>query len=438
MIMFNSKRFISFEAMLAVALILSGSLRGSRAQFMSGSDGTDGALHITANTALPVQADGVHNYTTITVDSGVTLSFQRNATNTPVILLASGDVNIMGTISLDGQNGRNTDDPLAGMRGSEAQPGPGGYPGGIGGVAMINGGTGIATSGGGPGGGQASTDPTASSNGGGRGGNGGSHATPGAAGFENASSPAPTYGDPHLLTLTGGSGGGGGNMFDATVGTTNDGAGGGAGGGAILIASSGTITINGTVGARGGNGGVSYVSGGVGTNGGGGGGGGAIRLMANSVGGSGSLFAQGGAGGVGGAGAGGTGYIRLETFSSFGSLPNNSNPGPSNGSPSVVRLDPAVLPTIKVTSIGGVAVPPNPTGSTATPDVIIPPTTTNPVTIAIQTTNVPNGSIVHLRMVLEDGSILLVDSAAVAGNAASAQATIPMGIGVIYATADFP
>jgi hypothetical protein len=45
------------------------------AGFVSGSTGADGALNVASNTTLPVQADGVHNYTTITIAPGATLTF---------------------------------------------------------------------------------------------------------------------------------------------------------------------------------------------------------------------------------------------------------------------------------------------------------------------------------------------------------------------------
>ncbi|MEM7249519.1 MAG: hypothetical protein AAF533_29695 [Acidobacteriota bacterium] len=100
------------------------------AQFSSGSDGSDGALNITANTTLDlssgspdVDADGVLHYTTITVASGATLTFVPNDLNTPIHMLATGDVLIEGTIDLGGKNASIT--PRV-----PGDGGPGGFAGG--------------------------------------------------------------------------------------------------------------------------------------------------------------------------------------------------------------------------------------------------------------------------------------------------------------------
>jgi hypothetical protein len=417
---------------VALMLLVAGGAGSAFAQFNSGSTGADGALNITSNTVLPVQADGVHNYTTINVNGGVTLSFSPNATNSPVVFLASGDVTISGAINLDGATGRGTGDPLSGSPGNEAQPGPGGFPGGIGGVPTTQGGTNLGKPGGGPGGGAASNDPSATGNGRGRGGNAGSHFTAGGISFGNANAAAPIYGDTRLISLSGGSGGAGGDMIQDLTGTWK-GPAGGAGGGAILIASSGTITINGSIVARGGSGHVAGAGGGGGTEGSGGGSGGAIRLMADTINGGGSLAAHGG----GGAATGGNGLIRLEAFSFSGNIVGNSNPVANTTQPGIVMLNPANVPTITITSIGGQAVPGTPTGSTATPDVTIPAATANPVTINMTTINIPNGAVIRLRIVLQNGSIIDATSNAVASNAATASVTLPQTVGVIYATADF-
>lgn len=402
------------------------------AQFSSGSTGADGALNITSNTVLPVQADGVHNYTTINVDSGATLSFSRNALNTPVILLATGDVTIAGVINLDGAPGVSFGHPNAGQPGSEAQPGPGGFPGGIGAVAAINGGTGIAAPGGGPGGGAAAND--ASSTGGtGRAGSSGSHFSAGGVGPGNANAAAPIYGDPRLISLSGGSGGAGGNAVFTNV-SSYDGSGGGAGGGAILIASSGTITVSGLIVARGGSADGAFGSDGGGSLGAGAGAGGAIRLMANAINGGGIMYATGG----NSATTGGNGRIVMEALSFSGGLGANSAPTPLSKAPTVVMLNPAQVPAIQITAIGGQSISQPPTGNPGTPDAVIPAATVNPVTINITTANIPNGSIINLRIVLSNGNIVLANSTPVASNAATASVTLPQVVGVIYATATFP
>ncbi|MFO0733725.1 MAG: hypothetical protein U0361_22760 [Nitrospiraceae bacterium] len=56
-------------------------------------------------------ADGILNYTTVNIPGGVTVSFTRNALNTPVILLAQGDVVINGTVHVNGSVGAAANSP---------------------------------------------------------------------------------------------------------------------------------------------------------------------------------------------------------------------------------------------------------------------------------------------------------------------------------------
>ncbi len=55
-----------------------------------------------ANIEVVLPSDGVLNYTTVDIPAGVTVTFQQNDGNTPVFILATGDVNIAGTVSVDG------------------------------------------------------------------------------------------------------------------------------------------------------------------------------------------------------------------------------------------------------------------------------------------------------------------------------------------------
>jgi len=77
----------------------------AQTNFTSGSDGSYGPLNITTNTTLILPTNGIFNCTTITIASGVTLAFTKNPLNTPVYLLATGDVLIAGTINVSGQSG---------------------------------------------------------------------------------------------------------------------------------------------------------------------------------------------------------------------------------------------------------------------------------------------------------------------------------------------
>lgn len=114
----------------ALAMLLGTILVGQPAvwaqAFSSGSTGALGALNATTNQTITLPADGILNYTTITVAAGVTVQFTANTLNTPVTMLATGDVTINGTIALNGQAGAGGSSTgaavLAGGNG-----GPGGY-----------------------------------------------------------------------------------------------------------------------------------------------------------------------------------------------------------------------------------------------------------------------------------------------------------------------
>jgi hypothetical protein len=124
------------------------------------------------------------------------VAFINHLTHAPVVWLVNGNVNINGTLNLDGQAGNADQNNLT-------EPGPGGFRGG--GGPQFGSGPGF-----GPGGGNG----------------------PGTY--------LGVYGNPQIIPLIGGSGGNGGGVN------------GGGGGGAILIAATGTITVNGYCHADGG------------------------------------------------------------------------------------------------------------------------------------------------------------------------------------------
>src|SRR5712691_11674432 len=78
---------------------------GQAQTFDSGSTGADGAFSPTSTTTLTLPASGTFNFTTVNVPVGVTVRFTRNSTNTPVTILASGNVTIAGTIDVSGAAG---------------------------------------------------------------------------------------------------------------------------------------------------------------------------------------------------------------------------------------------------------------------------------------------------------------------------------------------
>jgi len=412
---------------MMAAILLAGRAVPTRAQnnFNSGSTGADGAFSPTGNQTLQVPPSGVFNFTTINVPAGATITFTRNALNTPVTILASGTVTIAGSLVVSGQPGANGPGGLGG---------PGGFDGGIGGFGLD---TYSGNPGNGPGGGGAGKKGTGNSGGGG----GGGFSTVGANGGNTPSdSPGaggPRYGTITLLPLIGGSGGGGGGASASYRGTS-----GGGGGGAILIASSGNITFSGSgaISAQGGNGGNAAGSD---SGAGGGGSGGAIRLIANTISGSATLNVNGGAGGggcsYGGCGGpGGRGYLRVEAYDYSAFTSNVTPSGLSFAPPNPSILSSA--PQLQITSVAGVAAPGSPLGSfQGVPDVIVPASQANPVTVALGAANIPIGTVIQVTLTPTSDPPTTVSSSPLSGTVAASTATasvsLPAGMSVISATA---
>ncbi|MCZ6804627.1 MAG: hypothetical protein O7D86_12035 [Proteobacteria bacterium] len=172
--------------------------------FDSGSTGADGAFNPTSSQEIQLPANGIFNYTTVNIPTGITITYTPNAANTPVTLLAQGDVVIDGVIDVSGQTGGSIDDGLPNNSFVLTPGGPGGYAGGRGGlppagiVGQTDGGTGLGL-GGGLGASLCSTSM----------GGGGSFGTQGG-NDECSSRRSSTYGSTALLPFIGGSGGGGG------------------------------------------------------------------------------------------------------------------------------------------------------------------------------------------------------------------------------------
>ena len=349
------------------------------------------------NFDMSVRENGIWNYTSINVPYNSEVRFNsRNASNTPVVWLATENVIINGILRLDGVN-------AAVNNGADnyARGGPGGAPGGLGAIRFDVSGNYAGTPGQGPGGGAPGV--TASQ-----------YGSDGQ--FRN------TYGNSLLLPLTGGSGGGGG----ASNASINGGHGAGGGGG-ILIASDRDITVNGHINADGGN----YVW--SGTSYGGKGSGGGIKLMADRINGNGVLWARGGRTLQDDAG----GRIRLEAF--FRPLAANALP-PATATAPTATPDFTDLPILSVISVDGENVTQPPTGNLQTPDVVF--TDEGLVTIVVEATNIPIGTPVTLR-ITSSGEIITLptfgDPDIVLNG--SLQATfstiVPAGLGTIQAFSEF-
>lgn len=405
----NTLRIRRLVGLFSCLLAMSGASPVWAQTFSSGSTGADGAFNptcaptpCTVPAALP--ASGIFNYTTVTIPSGVTVAYTLNAANTPVTILATGNVTVSGTISVNGSNGANG-----------VNAGPLFSPGGAGGPGAFPGGAGSSRDG----------KPASDGHGPGGGISGGS-----LIGVNG------TYGAPSsfvsLIPLFGGSGGSGAHRGDAF-----SGGGGGGGGGAIVVASSTQVTVTGAIRANGGQGGTisGSFSGGAGS-------GGAIRLVAPTVAGTGTLEARVGPSPIG---TPPDGRIRLEAFTlSFtgsaapaASFANAPGPVTAASTPSLVNL-----PTLTISSVGGIASPTTPSGSYSTPDVPLPPGTTNPVTITLTATNTPLATQFTVKLRPQFGAAATATSTPSSGTFETATATanvsFPLGqVSVLNVFASF-
>ena len=376
-----------------VALLARG---GYGQQFSSGSTGADGPL--TLNTPgvvlfdptpfippLDPAGDNIFNFTTINIASGVTLRLSGNKLTGPVYFLATGAVQINGTIDLSGDTGYQITNYLSAR--VPAAGGAGGYAGGVGGNGLS--GTFPQKSGNGPGGGIARNS--------------------------NVGVGGRFTGSVYLIPLIGGSGGAG-DLPDTTgCGPGTYGSGGGGGGGALLIASSTSITVSGTINADGGHGGCDA----------GNGGGGAVRLMAPSINGNGIITARGYPGPSGYGADAGNGLIKLEAFQQNYAGSFNSTPV-SQSSPFKVALPATPPSSVRVTSIAGIPINANPFSF---PDAVI--NSSSPVPITIEAHFVPVGTVPQVVILPENVGDLLVTAPALQGtfqlSTSTVNVTLPAG-----------
>jgi hypothetical protein len=397
----------------AIATVILFGGQAARAQvFSSGSNGSDGALdfsNVAAGTTvdfnpaafnpqLDPDGDNVYHFTTINIPAGVTVRLSARYLKGPVYWLATGAVQINGSLSLDGGVGHpGTSVPAVRI---PSVPGPGGFGGGIGGhISSTR--PAPAQSGNGPAGGGTRTGCCELY------GHGG--------GFS---------GNRYLVPLVGGSGGGGANYS----GPDNWGSGGGAGGGAILIASSMTIVVNGALTAEGGDGGNFNTC----CSEAGAGAGGAIRLVAGTIGGNGRIAAVRGR--TGGRSGASQGFIRLEAFrhefkGTFGGTKTGESTPSAFASPSTLFLPATAAPSVRAVSVAGVAVPALPNGSFEVPDVVI--SAGGAATVAIEARFVPPGTVVKVHLFTENVGDQIVDSTPLQGtlelSTATASVVIPSG-----------
>lgn len=374
----------------ASALVLASALTlglglGARAQINSGSNGSDGALNPSTNIVINMadHPNGIYQYTSVNIPSGVTVTFIPNATNSPVTWLVQSNCVINGTVNVSGPF-------LNSYIGTNG--GPGGWGGGSGGS--------IPTPGQGPGGGGVGIIDVSYPQ-------GGSFAT---LGGNNTNSRA-LYGNSFLLPLLGGSGGG-------AAANAN----GGSGGGAILIAASDVIQLNGSI----------LANGASSPGEGGGGSGGAVRLVTQTFTGSGAISVTGGAN----YGAGGSGWIRIDALAYNDAVTFSGVV--SQGYQPIIIPTPGQGMQLTITSIGGVPVPANPAGILATPDAILSAQQTNPIPVVVSCSNVPLNSSIIVTVVPQSGASVSAvannNTGSLASSTATASLVFPRGGGLIYAS----
>jgi hypothetical protein len=413
----TARRKQSAVSMAAAFCVLATAGVASAQTFNSGSTGADGAFDLTgvpSGTTINFdpkteprlvgkdpEGDFVYHFTTITIPAGVTVKMSAKWTNGPIYWLATGAVDISGTLDLGGETGH----PYSRTPGDRrvSIPGPGGFPGGLGGRSDTPGWA--AQPGAGPGGGLLGSGETPAGRGGG----------------------AKQTGNDFLVPLIGGSGGGGG----ASSTTDFWGSGGGAGGGAITIASSLSIALSGQIDTVGG---ASGVGNGSACNSfyGGSGSGGAIRLVAPLISGGGNLntgallpngnvldrngnFPNCGDGFFPN---GAQGRVRLEAFQrnwSFSGSPYITGGPVSSYAPTTPP------PSVRVTGVAGQSVQSASDGSFNPADVTI--NSNDPVEVTIQAHNVPIGTAPKLYLFSLDGNDQVVAGSALQGTLQSSTST---------------
>jgi len=340
----------------------------AHAQLTIPSDGSDGALNITADTVIDLSqavtgtwdqdnsanaGKGVYDpekwavvfkYTSVNIAGHTTgtpavlvgrkVTFKNHPSHAPVVWLVQGNVTIDGIINMRGQDG--TTDQVQALL--PAESGPGGFRGGAFGPSGFGHGYG-------PGGGN------------------------------GAGSYVGSYGNPQIIPLIGGAGGAsyGGRIGHPPV------SGSGAGG-AILIAAGGGIVLNGIIDAR--DGANSQLEMNPGS-------GGAIRLIGSSVTGVGRVTTKG---------IGPEGRIRIETNSlspSVQTFPETIGVPPSN---TPIIWPAANAPKARVLSVDAVNAPNDPSSPLiAAADVAIQ--NNAPVNILIETRDFPIEGVVQLAVI---------------------------------------
>jgi hypothetical protein len=131
--------------------------------------------------------------------------------------------------------------------------------------------------------------------------------------------------------------------------------------------------------------------------------------------------------------------VRVEAYD-YGSLTASTSPTNiiSFALPHPVTISNA--PALRIASVGGVGSPASPTGSLqGVPDIVVPTSQANPMTVALEGVNLPVGTVVQVTLTPSRGNRSTVQSSPLAGteaaSTASASLSLPTGLSVVSATA---
>lgn len=371
------------------------------------------------------------DYQSLTIAAGTTVKFINHPSRAPVVIRAVGPIEILGELNLDGADGHANNEIAR-----HAEPGPGGFRGGLGYKHLLN----SYSDGHGPGGAYRVIDSTGSRA-------GGSYATLGQTEHSTVK-PGPTYGSVGVLQLIGGSGGKGQAYFSDPSG------GGGAGGGAILLGSNSSINISGVISARGGLGGVAHDALNRHRNAGSGG---AIRLASPVItwtavsDGSGrpNLIADDGS--DANYPTDGLGWIRVETLGAPVGGPIPSMPGADDSS-TLPEFLPSALPTVTVLQWLDAStntwhdINQDPRAVIEDTDVDVKLPISGLQTLRLEGQGVPQHSVLHVRTTYTLGKAV-IDSSHVMGEVGGAppgrlwtdvQVDFTPGISTVQVRAEFP
>jgi hypothetical protein len=135
-------------------------------------------------------------------------------------------------------------------------------------------------------------------------------------------------------------------------------------------------------------------------------------------------------------GSGGAGFVRVEAFNFSSFTPNVPTNTVTFSLPNPVTIPSG--PTLRIASVAGVTAPAVPLGSLAgVPDIVVPSTTANPVTVAIEAANIPPGTIVQVTLTPLNGARFTAQSGPLAGTqgASTATASLSLAAGMSVLTA---